>query len=94
VPGDTRCACAAIDTLAPASPLQGAWRCVLARQQLQREAAALQIQRCFRGHLARQQVRAQQAAAVRIQSSWRSYRAKAQYQQYQSSIVTIQSHWR
>ena len=60
-------------TLLLISP-QAAWRAYRARQQLQRERAAVCVQAVWRGHVVRAQQQRKRAAAISIQVSGCGFR--------------------
>ena len=59
-----------------ATQIQSKWRSCMAREELRRGFAAIEIQRLWRGRIALAELRECRAAATAIQASWRSKQAR------------------
>lgn len=71
--------------------LQAHWRGVQAFRSYQGHRAAVVLQKCYRGCLARQALAQQHAAAVCLQTAWRRHSAQMRYAKTLLAVTRLQA---
>ena len=71
--------------------LQAYWRGFQVYRSYQQLKAALMVQRCWRGSLARRAVAQQHKAAISLQTAWRRHFVQQQYARVLWAVTRIQA---